>query len=629
MDTQGRRLDEKGTQAGLVFPEASTKVGRPYAVAEHDDAPATVAVRELIQNALDAYAEINKDRSGICRVTFKTGRLKTSDIPDFEEGYKGALDAALRSWRGAENASVINYLKSMKDCADQDEIDVLYVIDNGKGLDTAGMDAMLGEGTPKKQNGSSGSFGVGHLTAYGLSGLNYIFYGGKQQDGQILGAGHAILAGFADSEGKLKSNNGYFVKEFSGLFDSLFTYCDSKNLPEFLLSELRKIQGSGSVIAILGFNWFKKDLEGLEEKNKKVNELILEAAAKNFAIAICAQNLEVFTTERIDVSRIVGFLEDRKNRNQDKDANLTLEAIKTYQEATLRGNLENDKFADCDLAQRNGTTQHNVLVWRNGMLIIKKHRGLSREMFGSKKLLNALVMLSGSKNPRGAHDLVKNAETPMHDRIQESRLSSKQERANLKALLNDIREWIKERAEETGDESSDLSDEILVSSGSTMQPKPYRYLRKLVDDDDDDAGDHGDEGGGGRKGHGRKGEGVRGKRAVPRKNIVEAKVQGKARPDGTYLIKLVPNKDIGKAVIQVTVNNGVDSSCLGDIKERELKITGATASDGKNCQIVNGDVELEGVEKDKPINIMVTFDAPKEIVNDVSLGCLLGSVERA
>lgn len=55
----GRRkglMSEGHTAPRLIFPPASTKVGRPYSIADHWEVSPRVACRELIQNSLDAYA---------------------------------------------------------------------------------------------------------------------------------------------------------------------------------------------------------------------------------------------------------------------------------------------------------------------------------------------------------------------------------------------------------------------------------------------------------------------------------------------------------------------------------------------------------------------------------------------
>lgn len=613
----------------LTFPEASVPVGRSYAIAEHGDASAPVAVRELIQNAMDAHAELEGPSRDACHVSFEVQRIQKKDIPDFDV-YQNALDLALEYWSG--NKAVARHLNGIKNYTREDEIDLLCVSDTGKGMDATGMDSMLSEGAPEKKSGSSGAFGVGHLTAYGLSGLKYIFYGGKRQGGHIVGAGHALLASFIEQDERLRSDNGYYVKEFKGLFDNLFIYHDNKDLPDFLVKKLARIEKSGSVIAILGFNWFKVHSESHEERDKIVQELILEAVAKNFAIAICAGELKVSVktsndTVMIDESSVIEFLQMQIDKKSDESASRTIDMIRTYKNPDVYSQLEGE-FSDCEIRQRNGTQRHSASIWRNGMLIMERHQGLSRSMFGSKKLLNAVVLFSGRKNPRKSHDLIKNAETPMHDRIQSNRLDSEKEISNLRDLMTAIREWINHNAEETGDETTDLSDEIILSTGSSAQIKRSRPPIELRDSiDDDDAGVHGEGHGGKDTAGGSKGEGRTGKKAIIRK-AAQARVQGKAISNQSYHIRLLPGKKLEKAVVKISIDNGVDASCVGNYGERQIEIASAKyfGEDGGIIHVKDGNLILdEGVKKDEPIEIQIEFDRAVNDVDAISLGCLLGS----
>ncbi len=629
-------MPEGHTAPKLIFPPASTKVGRPYSIADHWEVSPRVACRELIQNSLDAYAaSLTKGGGGWCRVVFKTARLDASDIPEFSR-YREVLGRARRSW--ADNPSVSDYLSSIGEHARDDNVDVLYVIDNGKGFDGRGLEAVLAEGTPDKQDGSSGSFGIGHLTTFGLSGLQYIFYLGKRHDGGMSAAGHAILSSYEDDDGTLCSNHGYFLGEYRPTFKSPYVYCDPGDIPPFLLREAEGIDGSGSVVAVLGFKGFRgKSAAGKDSGH--LSRLIREAVAENFAIAICSKRLTIEVRadggapDQIDQGSIMGFLRwmarpETGTREATREAQLTLDAIESHQSAEADGRLP-DRFRDCRIRMRNRSPAHNVSIWRNGMLITRRHRGLSKGMFDGKKPLNAVVLLSGEERPRDAHDLVKKAETPLHDRIQEKRLSTPDEKADLKSLLEDIRRWIARHAEDSGGESAYLEDEIMLDTGSAGAfRESSRPSAKVPDDDsdDDNPDEHGRTPGTGGKSEGSETQGARGKRAVNRRNHAPMRMQGR-RLDERYRVRLMPAQSMGRAVLEVVVDTGQDASCLGGIAAADLAVKDASlpaAAPGQECRVHSGKVELAGLKKGSPLLVDLVFD--RSLPEDVSIDCRIGTV---
>ena len=54
----------KSVMAKLLFPPSTEKVGKLYSVAEFDSASPNTYIRELLQNALDAHAALQKNGGG-------------------------------------------------------------------------------------------------------------------------------------------------------------------------------------------------------------------------------------------------------------------------------------------------------------------------------------------------------------------------------------------------------------------------------------------------------------------------------------------------------------------------------------------------------------------------------------
>ncbi len=615
------------TSPTLIFPHASTKVGKPYAIAENWEISPRKACRELIQNALDAYAALplsEQKSATCCKVIFKTDRIKVADIPGIDI-YRESLRAAIKSWRG--NDSVSEYLSSLKHYSEQDYVEVLFVSDNGIGFKTKTLEAILAEGTPEKQVGSSGSFGIGHLTAFGLSGLQYIFYGSKSSNGRMFGAGHAILSSFSkpsDSGKTLRSNHGYYLNEYTTSFEKPFVFCSEQEIPLFLKDQLQKIKTSGSVIAILGFKGFVGQIA--DDRKSDLSQLIREAIAENFALAICAKTLEVKVqnVHHIDSDSIINFLEwmsspETGTKEQTREAQLTLEAIETFHKGET-GHLS-EPYQDCEMKIRNQASSHSVSIWRNGMLITRTHRGFSKSMFDNKKPFNGLMSLSGLKETPFAHDLVKKAETPLHDKIEEKRLTNKKDKQALKALFKSAREWLEKRATDSGGEFLDLTDEILLDTGEGGNFKVTNLSKNTIQYDEN--GENGENGKGGKNNKPSPKPRIR---RVTKKNVVKAKIQGRFTEE-SYIIRIMPNMKIRNAILQIAIDNGQDASCSGLIQDDLLKIISAkpTSPNTDPLKIINDCVNLGNLEKEKLYEFELIFSKPIKTLESIALSCLVGT----
>lgn len=626
-------MSAKSAKPRLIFPESSAKVGQPLSSADYRAVSPRIACRELIQNSLDAHAASGKGGGATgeeCQVTFKTAKVKASDIPDFD-AYREALKQAKQSW--PNNPTVKRYLSSIKSCATQDEFDVLHVIDNGKGFDEKGLEAVLAEGSPEKQDGSSGSFGIGHLTTFATSGLQYIFYLGKKSDGSMVAAGHAILSSFADEEGTQRSHHGYYVEGYKQTFFAPYEFCygnleNKGNIPKFLWQEAKKIEGSGSIVAVIGFKGFE-DESNTESDEQQISRAIRKAVAENFAMAICSGELTIQVEEAdgsrksVDKSSILDFLSwmalpDTGTREETKNAKITLEEINTFQNFHATDFLS-EPFQDCQIFLRNGVATHNVAVCRNGMLITRRHPGLSKNMFDGKKPLNAVILLSGKRQPKTAHDLVKKAETPLHDRIVEKRLDRKEDKEDLRSLLKAIRDWIFKHAKDSGGVSKALDDEILLNTGyapiarrtATVKPKP---------DPVDPPPDH--------PPNGPKPPGPAKPPKPPRPPVEVALVQG--RPESTngkawsdrYKFRLKPYSDATKIEMEFLVDTGQDPSCDGVIKAQEAipkEVFGVPADLKDQYKVINGRIKLPDLQKGIPFEFGVVFTA--SLPDGVSINC--------
>jgi len=441
------------TKPTLQFPITSETKGKPITA---ERLSVSSVVREMIQNSLDA-------RSGeTVKVKFEVDEIKTSEIPGIDE-YKKALKTAKRNWK--EKEQVLQYLKDIESAANQKKQSVLFVKDNGIGLNKRRMEAVLSEGSPEKEKGSTGSYGSGHLTAYGLSKLQYIFYLGvcQDDDGEERFAGHAVLSTFKDGK-NLHSCEGYYVKKIrKGELFGRYDYGSISDVPCFIQKKAGNLK-SGTVIAVIGFDLGKF----LEEAEK--------AVLLNFALAVHAGWLDVEVRsngESIKINRtnISSRLEEFSQKEAEREKKrflAVLNNLKTFEEGTKKTLPE--PFQDCEVIIRheNGL-RSRVAIWRNGMIITDTHTAFQKVNFEGRKPFDAIVVLDGKREGK-AHDLVRDAESRLHDKVDGKIIQDEERRRLLTSsrsggLLNKIRDLIKKHTDKINMEETELDDFIISTPG--------------------------------------------------------------------------------------------------------------------------------------------------------------------
>ncbi len=565
------------------------------------------------------------EQQSCCRVVFKTSRIKTNDIPGIEE-YRDALQHAFSTHSG--KPSVIEYLKRLEKFSSHAYSDVLYVTDNGAGFDDQGMEAVLSEGSPHKREGSSGSFGVGHLTTYALSGLQYVFYGSKHKDNVMRAAGHAILSAQNRKDEKhCRSCHGYYLTDHNMNMFNQRQYCKGREeVPVFLQRELATLENFGSTVCILGFNASK--LSG--DSETQIGTSIRKAVAENFAVAINENTLEVVVEEhgvrtQISARNIKDYLEKTaKSGRSTKDRKGAMDTqmrISTLVNPSEKGFLP-DSFQDCAMYLRNNTDESQVSIWRNGMLITG-NPGLAKKFFATKRPFNALVHLSGQRNPCTAHDLVRKAETTMHNKISSAELNDKKDRKALRNFYVAVREWICKHAEEISSEQHELVDELMTPVGD-----PARYIGKLPEvefpSDEPDSGpvlipspngEKPDKPDKPRK--------PRPPRPARRRSQADVVVVSKWR-NGKYHVQIVSSVNVDRGTLVIVALTGSDPSSLGMLLPQPVSIVNALLSDGTELRVEDSNaVVLKGVLAGKPVDLLLTLLSDGADLQMLAMECVV------
>ena len=187
----------------LQFGYSTDRAGfTPAGIAAFSDLRPAAVVRELIQNSLDAA--LIEAREPCAHVRFERSACTLDEIPGIKS-YRTAFRRAVKEQTPSGSARAV--VERIERTLREESHDLLWVTDNGVGLDGKRMSALLSDGVSAKGGNASGTFGNGHSVVVPASNLRYVMYGGLTANGQSYGAGQAVLASHRD-DGDWRSRSG-------------------------------------------------------------------------------------------------------------------------------------------------------------------------------------------------------------------------------------------------------------------------------------------------------------------------------------------------------------------------------------------------------------------------------------
>lgn len=597
----------------LIFSSADSQSGFTNAsTSASNDKDASVIIREILQNSYDSAFE--DEEQTVAKVKFVIDYIKKDEIPGIDS-YEQALKAIEKEDLSAheQEQDILNVIKEQ---LSSDSIPVLYIIDNGIGFNQKKLVAILSDGISDKSNpnNAGGSYGNGHFSAFNISNLRYVLYGGKFSDGSKICSGQALLRTHEIND-ELKLGTGFLRTENKPIQEKNDIFLKDDKVPSIISKQLDSVENNGAVVGILGFNFF-----GNSDDIAKVIELITSSIVRNFFVAINENSLEVEISTKFGSIKI-------DNNNLDKKFYGTEDAVSTpkfnvakrFYETLYKGRSQilETKEGEVKLFYHQSETDTRLALCRNGMWINDAIPSpLNKAQFIKNKSFNALVLIQRSTP---LFELIRRAEGNLHKDIILKRFSDdkagKVKKDRLQVALKEIRDFLANTIEENSNESFDVDiPELSINMiGETKSKKTNKKKtpktkktpkppKTVINTDEENT--NGRSSGKGEKDKSKTKQRVGNPFDVGKFNSMHNAQDKKAK------LKFSTDKNATNLLLSLRLEDGRDPTCDGFeiINSPRLKILKAS-SGGSEFNILHDDtIDLGKIEKNTPLMLDIEYE---------------------
>ena len=464
--------------------------------------PAAI-VRELIQNSLDAVRE---DRRSKAVVRFEMEEIALSEVPAID-AYRRVLKKAEQGQSRIQKDNCLPdqaamVVEAIKNCLSKKKIKVLFILDNGMGLDKQRMTGLLADGYSAKSSAGAGAVGNGHLTAIPASDLRYVLYGGVCAGGKQIASGHAILASFSE-KGTLMGKDGYYALAVKGSMDAPYDFPIEKQIDPLIKEKLDWIESEykkGAAVIIPGFNQFRE--QGID-----LWDVVKRASACSFFAAIADGHLEVVYQDgggekKLHKSNIEevfeGGIASEKRAKKFLSGNRAAGAYRTLKEGEKHViDVECGRVEAIIREINDGKSR--IDLCRNGMWISDNLPHLNISKFNDRKPFHCLIKVTAKDGE--IHRLIRKSEGPLHNHIEAQKWLSGEDLRRLKNAFGKISEFLSSRLEKLQDKEFSIDDILSINAGRFEKWERLRPPSSRVPSGDERGGagrgDGGGEGGDG------------------------------------------------------------------------------------------------------------------------------------
>jgi len=457
----------------LIFSSGQVQSGFTNAsTSASNDKDSSTIIREILQNSYDSA--INEAKRDKAKVKFIIEYIDKDKIPGIKE-YQRALEA-IKQEDFTNKEQEQDILNTIEEQLQKDKIPVLYIVDNGIGFSQNKLVAILSDGISDKDNpnDSGGSYGNGHFSAFNISNLRYVLYGGKLKDNSKFCSGQALLRTHKQ-DGDLKLGTGFLLTQNKPILVENDIFYKDENIPEVMDIYLNQIEDSGAVVSILGFNFFGSD------ENQKVIDLISSSIVRNFYVAIYEKQLEaeiIQEDKTITINRetLNHILEDTKEQKSNPSYNIA----KQFYEMLDNGHnkIITTYEGDVKVYYKLSENTTKLAICRNGMWIKDSIPSpLNPATFIENMPFNALILAQKGTN---FSTLIRRAEGNLHNDIKLNRFSNdkagKEKRIRLSNALKEIKDFLSNIVEKNVNDSFDVDIPELsiniIGDSKTKKEKP-------------------------------------------------------------------------------------------------------------------------------------------------------------